>query len=553
MYSNKENINILTALLIEHGVRHAVVCPGSRNAPIVHNLDVCPQIECFPVTDERSAGFYALGIAQYTNQPTVVCVTSGTALLNVLPAVAEAYYQHVPIIIISADRPLAWIDQQDGQTLPQADALGKFVKKAVSLPEPHDAAEHWLCNRLVNEVLITCKKGGGTPVHINVPISEPLFDFSTESLPTERVFRLDEGTEAMECYQSLEREFLNSQRPMIVIGQMDRFNAFYLEDCLNRLRDHITVIYESLSFAPALHIDKVLGIVEQEEDYSPDAILYVEGTLVSKKLKQFLRRATTAKTWTVSRSGDIYDTFQNLYRVIEGRTGYILDNIAAAIERKQKFEDGLPNHEFHTKWQKAFAKVANETKLLNPKYSQVAVVKEFCKQLSGADSYHLHAANSMSVRLVDMFTETYVSCNRGVNGIEGSLSTAAGFSLIATLPTYCVIGDLSFFYDSNALWNQNLHGNFRILLLNNGCGGIFNKFSGLQNSPAKKPLVMASHRTSAKGLCQSYGIEYRAIHNLEELNGTAMQEWMTSDFDRPSLLEVFTDAETDTHEFAKYV
>ena len=152
-----------------------------------------------------------------------------------------------------------------------------------------------------------------------------------------------------------------------------------------------------------------------------------------------------------------------------------------------------------------------------------------------------------------MFTETYVSCNRGVNGIEGSLSTAAGFSLIATLPTYCVIGDLSFFYDSNALWNQNLHGNFRILLLNNGCGGIFNKFSGLQNSPAKKPLVMASHRTSAKGLCQSYGIEYRAIHNLEELNGTAMQEWMTSDFDRPSLLEVFTDAETDTHEFAKYV
>ena len=134
MFSNKENINILTSLLLEYGVSDAVVCPGSRNAPIVHNLSQCQSIKCHPVTDERSAGFYALGIAQATQRPTVVCVTSGTALLNLAPAVAEAYYQHVPLVVVSADRPVQWIDQLDGQTLPQPDALGRFVRKAVSLP-----------------------------------------------------------------------------------------------------------------------------------------------------------------------------------------------------------------------------------------------------------------------------------------------------------------------------------------------------------------------------------------------------------------------------------
>uniref|UniRef100_A0AB33JIW7 2-succinyl-5-enolpyruvyl-6-hydroxy-3-cyclohexene-1-carboxylate synthase n=1 Tax=Prevotella sp. GTC17262 TaxID=3236797 RepID=A0AB33JIW7_9BACT len=553
MYSNKANINILTTLLVEHGVSHAVICPGSRNAPIAHNLNTCPEIECFPVTDERSAGFYALGIAQYTGQPTAVCVTSGTALLNVLPAVAEAYYQHVPIIVISADRPLAWIDQQDGQTIPQTDALGKFVRKAVSLPEPHDETEHWLCNRLVNEALIACKKSGGTPVHINVPISEPLFDFSIEALPTERAFQFSESTESAECYRDIEEEFLKSQRPMIVIGQINRFEAAYISECVDRLRDKVTVIYESLSIAPALHIDRVLGAMESEDDYLPDTILYIGGTLVSKRLKQFLRHATNAKTWIVNRSGNIYDTFLNLYHAIEGRPGYILDNISTAIRRKIESGDFVLSHEFHARWQQLFANAVHQTQLLTPEYSQIAVVKEFCKRLSVAEPYHLHAANSMSVRLVDVFAEEYISCNRGTNGIEGSLSTAAGFSLTAILPTYCVIGDLSFFYDSNALWNQNLHGNFHILLLNNGGGGIFNKFPGLQDSPARESLVMASHHTSAEGLCQSYHIEYHAIHNLSELNGTTMQEWMSSDSDRPSLLEVFTDAETDTREFAKYI
>ena len=179
MFCDKDNVNILTALLAAHGIRHAVVCPGSRNAPIVHNLKECEQIECHPVTDERSAGFYALGLALATASPVAVCVTSGSALLNVAPAAAEAFYRHVPIIIISADRPAQWIGQLDGQTMPQTGALGCFVKKAVCLPEPNNDEQRWMCNRLVNEAITTATIHGWGPVHINVPITEPLFSFTT--------------------------------------------------------------------------------------------------------------------------------------------------------------------------------------------------------------------------------------------------------------------------------------------------------------------------------------------------------------------------------------
>ena len=174
MYSDKINVNILTSLMVAHGVRTVVVCPGSRNAPLAHNFASCPEMYCVAATDERSAGFYALGLALASERPVAVCVTSGSALLNLAPAVAEAYYREVPLLVISADRPLAMINQLQGQTLPQAGALGMMVKATMQLPEPHNEVERWYCNRLVNEAMIKMLLHGGGPVHINVPISEPL-------------------------------------------------------------------------------------------------------------------------------------------------------------------------------------------------------------------------------------------------------------------------------------------------------------------------------------------------------------------------------------------
>lgn len=506
MYSNKENVNILTSLLVAHGIHHAVVCPGSRNAPIVHNLNECPDIQCYPVTDERSAGFYALGMALCTECPVAVCVTSGTALLNLAPAVAEAYYQHVPLVVISADRPIQWIDQLDGQTLPQPDALGRFVKKAVSLPEPHDEEERWYCNRLVNEALIVRH----APVHINVPISEPLFEFTTETLPEERKITLLSADMPNTTLSHVLRMFMQSKRPMLIDGQ---------------------------PMNPSL--DEAAALVMDDEGYVPDFVLYIGGSIVSKRLKRFLRKAK--ETWAVNRTGEVNDTFQNLTHVVQGDGEVLADQIRFMLESSP--------HPFVQQWEELLRRVRRYRDTYHPAYSQMAIVKYFESHMDG--DCHIHYANSTAIRLANIYACHYVYCNRGVNGIDGSLSTAAGFSLITDDPVFCVIGDLSFFYDQNALWNQNLRGNFRILLLNNGRGGIFNMLHGLGQSPARDKFVAAEHHTSAKGICEQNDVVYLRAENMAEMQD-GVNRLLQEQSDRPMLLEVFTDATEDERVYRDY-
>lgn len=550
-YSDKENVNILTALLVAHGVKHAVVCPGSRNAPIVHNLNECPNITCHPVTDERSAGFYALGMAQIIRHPVAVCVTSGTALLNLLPATAEAYYQHVPLVVISADRPVMWIDQQDGQTLPQLDALGRFVSKAVSLPEPSTDDGRWYCNRLVNEALLCCQRHGGSPVHLNVPISEPLFTFNVPALPTERVIRQVAATEDEACRRCLEERLMAARRPMIVVGQLTYEVAKILRNTLQQLQTEVVVLHECLSVGQPQQIDTVLQhIKDHESDYMPDTIIYIGGTLVSKKIKQFLRRCTHADTWIVSSEGRLYDTFQNLQGVVEGNPVYLLQQLNASVQLMKQQGSLNFQRDFYHRWQQSIQSAAVAFSNMNVPYSQFLAVKTLFHNLSFSSDYLLHAANSMSVRLVNHFASDYVFCNRGVNGIDGSLSTAAGCSLVTTQNVYCIIGDLSFFYDQNALWHS-LGGNFRVLLLNNGGGVIFQSLPGLKDSTAQQTLISAQHHTTACGICQQNNVAYLSAHDEEELENN-MNRFVNNNFDRPVVFEVFTSPEQDEQAMNEY-
>ena len=508
MYSSKENVNILTSLMVAHGIRYAVCCPGSRNSAIVHNLNACPDIECYPVTDERSAGFYALGMSQCLQKPVAVCVTSGTALLNLAPAVAEAYYQHIPLVVISADRPQAWIDQLDGQTLPQPDAFGRFVRKAVSLPEPYDAESRWFCNRLVNEALIIRH----APVHINVPISEPLFDYTVSELPKERKIELIESDASTMTQSHVVRMFLQAKRPMLISGQ---------------------------PMNP--HMDEAVCLIGDDERYVPDFVLYTGGSIVSKRLKRFLYKAK--ETWAVNSMGEVNDTFQNLTHVIQGDGEVIADLIRFNLEQQP--------HPFVQLWEELLEKVRLQTIAYEPDYSQMAVVKRFERRQKSEIRSQYHYANSTAIRLANIYARHSVYCNRGVNGIEGSLSTAAGFSVVSEDMVYCIIGDLSFFYDQNALWNQNLHGNLRILLLNNGKGGIFNMLKGLEQSPSRDQYVAAEHHTSAEGICMQNRVVYLKATNMEEMQ-QGLDTLIDMESDRPVLLEVFTDATEDERVFKDY-
>ena len=509
MYSNKENVNILTSLLVAHGIRHAVVCPGSRNSPIVHNLNECPAIQCYPVTDERSAGFYALGMSQCLQKSVAVCVTSGTALLNLAPAVAEAYYQHVPLVVISADRPSQWIDQLDGQTLPQPDALGRFVGKAVSLLEPMTDEQHWYCNRLVNEALMVRQ----APVHINVPITEPLFDFSVSALPEERKIELLPADMPNHTMSHVVRMFMQSKRPMLISGQPMNPN-----------------------------MDEAVCLAGDDERYIPDFVLYIGGSIVSKRVKHFLRKAK--ETWAVNEIGKVNDTFMNLTHVIQGDGKVLADQIHFMLDQQP--------HPFVQQWNELLKKVRQHAIAYQPAYSQMATVKWLEHEFSIFNfPFSIHYANSTSIRLANIYACHEVYCNRGVNGIDGSLSTAAGFSCVTDEKVFCVIGDLSFFYDQNALWNQNLRGNFCILLMNNGKGGIFNMLPGLEQSPVRDRFVAAEHHTSAVGICQQNNVFYMKAENMQEMQ-KGIDRLLQEESECPMLLEVFTDAAEDERVFRDY-
>ena len=558
MYSNKENINLLTSLLVAKGITDAVVCPGSRNAPIVHNLNEAEQITCHPVTDERSAGFYAVGLAQATGRPVVVCVTSGSALLNVAPAVAEAFYQHVPLIVVSADRPQQWIGQLDGQTLPQQGAFGPMVRRSVQLPEPHDEEERWLCGRLINEALhlATCK--GCAPVHINVPVTEPLFLFDEEKLPETTPFKAHTlpTTFNVDTFKA----FAQAKRPMVVLGQLP--DGAVATDTLCSLSQRCVVLAEPLS-SPSYNIthgDEAVRVLtsadgdnvfapDSTDRFAPDAIVYIGGTVVSKAVRRFLRQAK-APTWVVTPNVlEVSDPLMSLTDIVEcpmEETNALLLTLMAATNLSAEHEA------FRSRWQRLLDRCGAHAESYEPPFSQMATVRYFESQLEDLyEDLHVHYANSSAVRLANIYAAHRVWCNRGVNGIEGSLSTAAGFSLGTTDKVVCVIGDLSFFYDQNALWNGRLRGNLRIILLNNHEGGIFSTLTGLDGSPAAHDMVAAAHNTEARGICTQNDIGYLKATNMDEMQ-VGVVTLLTQQADRPMVLEVFTDAAEDAKAMREY-
>lgn len=511
MYSDKENVNILTALICAYGIRHCVVCPGSRNAPVVHNLSECSTLKCHPVTDERSAGFYALGMAQHLRQPVVVCVTSGSALLNLAPAVVEAYYQQLPLIVVSTDRPAQWIGQQDGQTMPQPDALGHFVRLAVSLPEPNDEEQRWFCNRLVNQALMAARLG---PVHINVPISEPLFQFTVKSLVPQRVIESHPSQMSADTVELITQRFMQARRPLLICGQP-----------LNN------------------GLDELACLIEDQEELIPDFILYTGGCIVSKRAKRLFRKA--AETWVVNATGEVVDTFMNLTGVLQGDGEAVVKAINSQLS--------ITAHPFVNRWKQMLLDIRRQAEDYQPQYSQMAVVKYLESQLDCCREpvSAIHYANSSSVRLANIYAHHPICCNRGVNGIEGSVSTAAGCSLVAERRVICVTGDLSFFYDQNALWNTELKGNLRILLLNNGGGGIFTQLAGLEKSPVRNRLIAGCHTTSAEGICSQNGVAYRSVADMDAMQ-TGVNWLIHQTSERPMLLEVFTHAEQDAETVRDY-
>lgn len=534
MFCNTPQVNQLTALLLAHKVRHVVVCPGSRNAVIVHNLnELAKEFNIYPVTDERSAAFVALGLTLSTQQPAAVCVTSGSALLACLPAVAEACFRHLPLLVISADRPPEWIGQLDGQTLPQQGALLPYCPTQ-QLCIPHTADDQWTNNLRINEALLSLHRNGGYPAHINVPIAEPMFSFTTEHLPQERV--IHEYAVHCECPlpQSLIEKIKAARLPALLIGQYER------GDLRKEVADldaegKMLVLPEVISdVAGSMRINIFDNLTEDDAALIPDLVVQIGGNFVHKRFKALLRQAD-CHVIRIGCEENLPDTFQHLEAVVRCNERAVLAQLSAS----------LPLHQANVEralliYNKGVANYLQEEK--SERLSFGSILQELRQALaeSGA-SCSLHLGNSTAVRAaakVFPSGEMQIYCNRGTNGIEGSLSTAVGYALGMWGLTIAVLGDLSFFYDSNALWNVQLPAGLRVLLVNDGHGGIFDHLPGLSASSAKDTFISAGggHFT-AEGIAASYHLGYHTASHAKELP-QAIREWL-KEAPTAQILEVF--------------
>lgn len=538
MISNKDGLELLAHIFIQKGIRDIVISPGSRNAPMMLTFPEYEELNIYSVIDERSAGFFALGLAQKTRRPVVLNCTSGSALLNYAPAIAEAYYQQVPLIVLSADRPDFLIDQGDGQAIQQQEVYHNYIRKSVHLPEKietkKDAEEY---QNIVFQAIEACKNPISGPVHINVPLDEPLYGLKKKEELSLIAFKDSIGVPklSMEKISELKAVWDHSKKKMIIVGQ--HLPDELLQDLLSQLAaENVVVLTESTSNMRSKHfvshIDQVLSQMtsENEDLLFPDLVLTLGTHIVSKKIKAWLRKDRDYQHWHISLDSKAPDTFFHLKEHIQQEELPILNVLHTKKKSVSKFAKDWKNmlqqaHQMHEQFVKQIP------------YSDLKVFSEIEKAM--LKGLQIHFANSTPIRysqLFDYSKASSIDCNRGVSGIDGSVSTALGQSMAHKEPTLLITGDLSFFYDNNALWNNYLHSNFKIILINNGGGGIFRFIEGPLRS-GKIDLFETPHRRFARTYAQEAGMEYRIC--LEDFDlAPSIHELIHSS--QSQLLEIFT-------------
>lgn len=534
MYSGKENILQLVGLLKQYNICHIVVSPGSRNMPLAESFYCDSSFHCYSVTDERSAGFFAIGLILKLNCPVAICCTSGSALLNYGSAISEAFYQELPLLVLSADRPQAWIGQMDGQTMQQTNLFGNMVKKEVNLPIVQNEEEKWYCNRLINEALLSLTNTNSAPVHINIPIDEPFFDCSQETLPTCRMIHRN---------RDIDKVWEMACKPLIIVGQLHPNESKLLSQTLDKLNcpilsENIGNIGNSLN---NIHLFDTI-LIKSDETLNPDLVLYIGGHIVSKRLKNWLRKIQPKECWRVDTSNEIRDTFQCLTDIFDSSPADFLRELSPKTE----------NNDYLTLWKNKNRQL--ELQINNYDLSNsltLNAIKQLILKIPQGSALFL--GNSNTIRQSQFFAPKEISyfCNRGINGIDGSLSSAVGYASINENLTFLIIGDLSFFYDMNALWNHPISPQLRILLLHNKGGGIFRSLPGLNSSNAVKELIITQNNVSAKGWAESVGITYWQ-KDKKTFSEKIMDKFIAPN-DSPILLELDCDSEESAQEYARFI
>ena len=557
--TNKSGVALFVEECYRNGMRNVVCSPGSRNAPLIIAFDEHPEIETVVIHDERSAGFFAMGMAQRLKEPVGVVCTSGSAVLNYFPAVAEAFYQSIPLIVISADRPSEWINHGDGQTIMQENVFGKHVRASWTIDESvQNSSEK---EALVEGIDATFSKANDQwkgPVHFNVPVSEPLYevvekDFSLPieiKQPSSHSFSFSEE-EVIE----IEKKWSSCAKKMILCGQMDKNGA--IQSVLDAFStdSSVVVIVENTSNLKGnrfVHcIDRTLSGISDDliEDFQPDLLITIGGAVISKRIKTFLRNSTIKEHWSVGSAFPEMDTFRKLFK-------HFNCTALAFLTALQKLNVEFHRSSFGNKWKQLDVIINDKLQEFNQNLilSDLKVVEVLLDFLP--ENSILHMGNSSIVRYCQLFdpisSVDYYS-NRGTSGIDGCSSTAAGIAHVSSGKLNVLItGDISFLYDSNALWNDYLSNNLCIIVVNNQGGGIFKIIDGPQRTNQLEKYFVAKHNYSAENIAKALNVEYKKVDSLEVLENEVPLFFQNSTTDRPRIMEVFTSPELNDVELKKY-
>jgi 2-succinyl-5-enolpyruvyl-6-hydroxy-3-cyclohexene-1-carboxylate synthase len=527
-------------------IQHIIISPGSRNAPLTIGFASDPFFTCYSLADERCAAFFGMGIAQQNEFPVALVCTSGSALLNYYPAVAEAFYSLIPMVIISADRPTSKIDIGDGQTIRQRNVYDNHIVYNANLTEDANQENDILINTAINTAI--AQKG---PVHINAPFEEPLYNTVEVLTVTSTIIDIEELPQQYIEYDQYIEDYKKASKKLVLVGVN---NPSVLDNSIIEWLANdpsVIVMTETTSnlHHPTYveHIDRIITTFSEEDflAFQPDILITFGGMVISKRIKAFLRKYKPAQHWHIDtlRHYDTYsalnkavvDTPENFFQAIKenvqefGRSTYkqwMQDIVAARIEKHNAYLTNIP-------------------------FSDLKVFEVLFKELP--HNTQLQISNSSAIRyaqLIKIDASNDVFCNRGTSGIDGSTSTAIGAAVASGKPTLLITGDIGFLYDSNGLWNNYIPKNFKILLLNNGGGGIFRILPGHKETPVFNTYFETSHHLTAEHLAKMYQFDYLTAHNEEELS-KACQTFFSSN-DTPSILEVFTPTEVNNTVLSNY-
>lgn len=548
--SAKLEVQLLTDALVKAGITDVVLSPGSRNAPLMIAFDEHPELRTWIIADERSAAFYAIGMAQQQQRAVAIACTSGSAPLNYFPAVAEAYYQGIPLVVITADRPEEWVDQGDGQTIVQQNAYGTHVLASAQLSEIFSDSQRWMFERKCSETIQRASHDRKGPVHLNVPFTEPLYSVSDQPERLKQWIELGNPLKTPdEKGQGILHElWTGSSKIMILAGQ--NIPSPRTNDLLQRLseQENVIVLTEHTSNVHGEKfvdcIDRTLNQLEDAAPFQPNLLVSIGGAVVSKRIKAFLRQSPGLKTIRVAPDFPFMDTYQSLQYYTDAEAGEVLDYLLGLPEKPS---------DFAALWQErsAEARKQHQAQLEETEFSDLAVMNAVLKSVP--DGAYVHFSNSAVIRyglLFDNRPQLTYWCNRGTSGIDGSTSTACGAALASPDKLHVLVsGDMSFFYDSNAFWNQHLPANLKIVLINNGGGDIFNIIPGPKSVSQHLRYFVAEQHYSAKGICESYKVNYRLFSAEEQLDAAVSQLMKT---DGLTVLEIDTSSVKNSEILEEY-